>query len=87
MIKEYTTDLKNAVRRYPNQGKLRVFVPEKTNLAVNEMLNNISDGGIYLWATSAGGVCAFRYAAENPGCVSGIIGTFPVFDTASVFPV
>ncbi len=59
-----------------------------TMLAAEELLNLwTSQRSLILWATSAGGVCAFRYAAENPEKVRGIIGTFPVADLQNVFPI
>lgn len=59
-----------------------------TALAAEELLKNYtSRRDLILWATSAGGICAFRYAAENPKKVRGIIGTFPVVDLVSVFPL
>lgn len=59
-----------------------------TTLAAEELLNRwTSHRSLILWATSAGGVCAFRYAAGNPEKVRGIIGTFPVVDLQSVFPI
>jgi len=59
-----------------------------TALAAEMLLNHwTSQRSLLLWATSAGGVCAFRYAAGNPEKVRGIIGTFPVVDLESVFPV
>ena len=57
-----------------------------TVLAAEELLKKYtSQRTLILWATSAGGVCAFRYAAGNPDKVRGIIGTFPVADLANVF--
>ncbi|MCZ0716944.1 alpha/beta hydrolase family protein [Aerococcus kribbianus] len=37
-----------------------------------------------LWATSAGGVNAYRMIAEQPDLFQKMIGTFPVYDTAQM---
>lgn len=59
-----------------------------TALAAEELLNRWTEQkSLLLWATSAGGVCAFRYAAANPDKIRGIIGTFPVVDLENVFPI
>jgi len=59
-----------------------------TVLAAEELLKRwTSQQSLILWATSAGGVCAFRYAARNPERVRGILGTFPVVDLLNVFPI
>jgi len=56
-------------------------------LAAEELRGLFHTDQIVLWATSAGGVCALRYAAENKKNVSAFIGTFPVVDLNSVFPI
>jgi len=57
-------------------------------LAAEELLTNWTHGEkLTLWATSAGGVGMYRYAAEHAENVRALIGTFAVFDTEKVFPV
>ena len=59
-----------------------------TILAAEELLTHwTSQRSLILWATSAGGVCALRYAAGNMEKVRGMIGTFPVVDLLNVFPI
>ena len=56
-------------------------------LAAEELFGLFRTDRIVLWATSAGGVCALRYAAGHREHVSAFIGTFPVADLNSVFPI
>lgn len=49
--------------------------------AVVWLTENISHGiPVTLWATSAGGICAWRYAAVHPENIRAIIGTFALYD-------
>ena len=59
----------------------------RLGLAVAELRRMFSADRIALWATSAGGVCALRAAAEQRDAVSALIGTFPAADLNSVFPI
>ena len=56
-------------------------------LAAEELFGLFHTDRIVLWATSAGGVCALRYAAGHREHVSAFIGTFPVVDLNAVFPI
>lgn len=42
---------------------------------------------VILWATSAGGVLANRMVKEYPHLVEEVIGTFPVYDLESTYPL
>ncbi len=56
--------------------------------AANELLAHWTNGErLTIWATSAGGVGMYRYAAEHRENVRALIGTFAVFDLESVFPL